>query len=110
MKKIGLIPVWIAFCFACNSNGTGSATDHNNMNDSPASNAAPTPGLGNDPTRNDASRPDPAERRKVEDSSSTNNKADPTPGLGNDPTRNDASKDPSRDNAQPKQDTGLRKN
>ena len=109
MKKIGLIPLLIVFCFACNSNGAGSTTDPSNMNDSSADKSSPTPGLGSDPMRNDASRPDPAGDRKVEDSTSTNNNAAPTPGLGSDPTRNNASKNPSSHNNQPK-DTGLRKN
>ena len=109
MKKIGLIFAWMVFSFACNSNRTGHATDASNMNDSSANKAAPTPGLGSDPTRNDASRPAPSDQPTAD---STAGNATPTPGLGNDPTRNDASKGPLPANgkAASKQDSALRKN
>lgn len=98
MKKTGLISAAIMLCFACNSNNAGKATDHNNINDSFAGKATPTPGLGSDPTRNDPSRPGPAEQQKAFDSSARIKNAKPTPGVGNDPTRNNASKNPSPSN------------
>lgn len=90
MKKISLIAVWIIICLACN-NTPANETKNTNMNDTNVSgNAAePTPGVGNDPTRNDATKENPLGGQKVADSSNEEGNAGATPGLGNDPTRND---------------------
>lgn len=108
MKKISLISVWIIICCACNSNSSGGGNAV--MNDSSANSKATyaPPGLGSDPTRNDATKVNPV----AGDSFIPQSRAGATPGVGNDPTRNDASK---RDlapnsNAYPTTDTVLKKN
>ena len=96
MKKTSLIIGLLLTAFACNNN----ADNNTNMFDSSASQAeiATPPGLGSDPTRNDASKI----KTEIIDSSIHDNNPGATSGLGSDPTRNDASK--------ARTDTGLKKN
>lgn len=90
MKKLMLITGWL-FCFACNNTiNTGEEVAPPNDTDLNSNNTdKPTPGLGNDPTRNDARKENPLSGHQ--DSASQKNDARATPGLGNDPTRNNES-------------------
>lgn len=111
MKTTTLILLWIVICMACN-NGSQTETTNANMNDSNTSTdaAKPTPGLGNDPTRNDATKEEPIGIRANADSATQKGEAEPTPGLGNDPTRNDPGNtlSPPNENKNRKDTTGKR--
>lgn len=112
MKKITFISVAIVICLACN-NGTENEPTNTNMNDSNIDSKAaePTPGLGQDPTRNDPRQGDPLGQSAIADSTTQKGEAEPTPGLGNDPTRNDPNNtlSPPNENAG-KKDTGRKRN
>ncbi|MGN6491519.1 MAG: hypothetical protein ACTHLE_05935 [Agriterribacter sp.] len=88
MKKIIIISTCIMILLSCNNNAENE-TKNTNMNDTnSSSNAAePTPGLGQDPTRNDTRQGDPLGQSAIADSSTQKGEAEPTPGLGHDPTR-----------------------
>ena len=111
MKKTYLILTLTAASIGCsNHSGGGNITD-TGINDSVNKQTiAPTPGLGSDPTRVDASKENPIGGQPV-DSSVHKSDAGEIPGLGNDPTRNDASKNPSaiQQHAAPATDTVRRK-
>lgn len=96
MNKISLTTVLAVTFLACNSNPTSNGTTTDSFSNK--ENITPPPGLGSDPTRNDASKIAP----EAGDSSIHKSDAGATPGLGSDPTRNDASK--------PAPDSTLRKN
>jgi hypothetical protein len=86
MNKITLIALLAVAFVACNSNpGSNNTTTDSFSN---KEDITPPPGLGSDPTRNDASKIAP----EAGDSSIHKSDAGATPGLGSDPTRNDASK------------------
>jgi len=112
MKKINWIIPMTIFCFAC-SNSNNADTSNTVTNDSATNQdtISTPPGLGIDPSRKDATKPNPTSGNATADSAIHKNNPGATPGLGNDPTRNDASKTPSdRTNPSPEKDTGKKKN
>lgn len=111
MKRTALICVWVYICLACNDQA-GKEGQNTNMADSISKSATEaTPGLGNDPTRNDAGRENPLDGPGAVDSSIRRSDAGATPGLGYDPTRNDpANNSSSNEEGARKQDTIRRNN
>lgn len=85
MKKLMLISAW-AFCLACNNSGPDDGATGTIPDSSANERAAqPTPGVGNDPSRNDATKENPI--GPAVDSSNVKDNARPTPGVGSEPTR-----------------------
>lgn len=113
MKQLPLITAGILICCACNEPSGSTATKHSNAKDSTVNNKVtdPTPGLGYDPTRNDAAKKNAFSDQGAVDSTGPSNNDKPTPGVGNDPTRNNPSNSYSTPDDKNKQraDTGIKK-